>query len=148
MAYAGLGPGKRLRPILVLLSAEACGGNRDMAMPAALAVEMVHAYSLVHDDLPAMDDDDLRRGRSTCHRAFDESTAILTGDALLTRAFELLATKVHPAEVAANCIATLAKAAGAEGMVGGQMQDLLATASQSEGNESTRERQLEAIHRN
>jgi len=148
MAYAGLGPGKRLRPILVLLSAEACGGSRDAAMPAAVAVEMVHAYSLVHDDLPAMDDDDLRRGRSTCHHAFDESTAILAGDALLTRAFELLATKVRPAEVAANCSATLAEAAGAEGMVGGQMQDLLATASQSEGNESTRERQLEAIHRN
>ena len=144
--YAGLGAGKRLRPMLVLLAAEACGGNRDAAMPAALAVELVHAYSLVHDDLPAMDDDDLRRGRSTCHRAFDEPTAILAGDALLTRAFEILATKIPSPEMATGCMAVLAKAAGAEGMVGGQMQDLLATAANEEASDSEKERQLEAMH--
>ena len=81
--YALLAPGKRLRPRLVLLAAEACGGSAAAAIPAACAVEMIHAYSLVHDDLPAMDDDDLRRGRPTCHKAFDEATAILVGDALL-----------------------------------------------------------------
>ena len=90
MRYSLLSPGKRLRPMLVLLAAEACGGTADAALPAAVAVEMVHTYSLVHDDLPAMDDDDLRRGRPTCHKAFDEATAILVGDALLTLAFEVL----------------------------------------------------------
>jgi geranylgeranyl pyrophosphate synthase len=115
-------------------------------MPAALAVEMIHAYSLVHDDLPAMDDDDLRRGRYTCHRAFDEPTAILAGDALLTRAFEILATRIPSPETAASCIAVLSKAAGAEGMVGGQMQDLLATASDEGASEEEKERQLEAMH--
>ncbi len=144
--YAGLGPGKRLRPMLVLLAAEACGGSRDTAMPAAVAVELVHAYSLVHDDLPAMDDDDLRRGRSTCHCEFDEPTAILAGDALLTRAFEILATKIHPAETATRCIALLSKAAGAEGMVGGQMQDLLAVSSRIDGDDEAKEKQLEAMH--
>ena len=83
MRYSLLAPGKRLRPMLALLAAEACGGSIEAAMPAACAVEMVHAYSLIHDDLPAMDDDDLRRGRPTCHKAFDEATAILAGDALL-----------------------------------------------------------------
>ena len=93
MRYSLLAPGKRLRPMLVLLAAEACGGSIEAAMPAACAVEMVHAYSLIHDDLPAMDDDDLRRGRPTCHKAFDEATAILAGDALLTLAFEVLAKR-------------------------------------------------------
>ena len=87
---------------------------------------MIHAYSLVHDDLPAMDDDDLRRGRPTCHKQFDEATAILVGDALLTRAFEVLATGIQPAERAARCCAMLAKAAGAEALVGGQADDLAA----------------------
>ena len=91
MRYSLLGGGKRLRPILVLMAAEACGGDPAAAMPAACALEMVHTYSLIHDDLPAMDDDDLRRGRPTCHKAFDEATAILAGDALLTLAFEVLA---------------------------------------------------------
>ena len=91
--YALLGPGKRLRPQLVLMAAEACGGSIEAALPAACAVEMVHAYSLVHDDLPAMDDDDLRRGRPTCHKVFGEAVAILVGDALLARAFEVLATR-------------------------------------------------------
>src|SRR6187200_786868 len=91
-----LAPGKRLRPALVLMAAEACGCESQRAMPAACAVEMVHTYSLIHDDLPAMDDDDMRRGRPTCHAAFDEATAILAGDALLARAFETLAAGVDP----------------------------------------------------
>jgi len=122
--YSLLAPGKRLRPILVLLAAEACGLDRGRAMPAACAVEMVHAYSLIHDDLPAMDDDDLRRGRETCHRVFGEDVAILVGDALLARAFELLATEIMPAEVAVNCCRALAQAAGACQLVGGQADDL------------------------
>jgi geranylgeranyl diphosphate synthase type II len=124
--YALLAPGKRLRPQLVLLACEACGGAVDAALPTAVAVEMIHAYSLVHDDLPAMDDDDLRRGRPTCHRQFDEATAILVGDALQARAFELLATQVQPPERAAACCAELAKAAGPESLVGGQADDLAA----------------------
>ncbi len=124
MRYSLLAPGKRLRPMLVLLSCEACGGAMDAAMPAACAVEMVHAYSLIHDDLPAMDDDDLRRGRPTCHKAFDEATAILAGDALLTRAFEVLANEIQPPACAAACCAALAAAAGACNMVGGQMDDV------------------------
>jgi geranylgeranyl diphosphate synthase type II len=95
-------------------------------MPAACAVEMVHAYSLIHDDLPALDDDDLRRGRPTCHKAFDEATAILAGDALLTLAFEVLAREIEPRSLAALCCAALAEAAGACNMVGGQMDDLAA----------------------
>lgn len=122
MRYSLLGPGKRLRPLLVLLAAEAAGRGGD-PWPAACAVEMVHVYSLIHDDLPAMDDDDLRRGLPTCHRKFDEATAILAGDALLTRAFGVLAEGYPPAAAAA-CVADLARAAGAAGMVGGQVDDL------------------------
>ena len=95
-----LGGGKRLRPVLCLMAAEACGGEGEMALPAACALEMVHTYSLIHDDLPAMDDDDLRRGRSTCHREFDEATAILAGDGLLTLAFEVVARDVKPQSAA------------------------------------------------
>jgi geranylgeranyl diphosphate synthase type II len=124
MRYSLLAPGKRLRPMLVLLAAEACGGSIQAAMPAACAVEMVHAYSLVHDDLPAMDDDDLRRGMPTCHRKFGEAMAILAGDALLALAFEVLAKGVRPAEMAAACSATLAEAAGPCNLVGGQADDL------------------------
>jgi geranylgeranyl diphosphate synthase type II len=124
--YSLLSEGKRLRPMLVLMAAEACGSDPEAALPAACAVEMVHTYSLIHDDLPAMDDDDLRRGRPTCHRAFDEATAILAGDALLTLAFEVLASQVQPAEVAARCCAALARAAGPTAMVGGQADDLAA----------------------
>ena len=129
ICYAVLAPGKRLRPRLVLLAAEACGGGIDDALPAACAVEMVHAYSLVHDDLPAMDDDDLRRGRPTCHKAFGEATAILVGDALLARAFEILATETQPAERAARCCAVLGRAAGATELVGGQAADLAGDAT-------------------
>src|SRR3954452_9924304 len=122
--YALLGPGKRLRPRFVLMAAEACRGTVEAAMPAACAVEMVHAYSLVHDDLPAMDDDDLRRGRPTCHKQFGEAVAILVGDALLARAFEVLATELTPAATAAKCCAALGRAAGACALVGGQADDL------------------------
>src|SRR5947207_2571407 len=108
------------------MAAEACGGDDEAALPAACAVEMIHCYSLIHDDLPAMDDDDLRRGRPTCHKAFDEATAILAGDALLTLAFETIATHVRPPEVAAACCAALAEAAGAMALVGGQADDLAA----------------------
>ena len=125
MRYALLAPGKRLRPALVLWGAQACGGTWEAAAPAAVAVEMIHAYSLVHDDLPAMDDDDLRRGRPTCHRAFDEATAILCGDALQALAFETLAGGM-PARVAAEACLVLARAAGAEALVGGQADDLAA----------------------
>ncbi len=136
-----LAPGKRLRPLLVLSAAEICGSDIHRAMPAACAVEMVHTYSLIHDDLPAMDNDDLRRGLPTCHVAFDEATAILAGDALLTRAFELLATEVEPAGAAAKCCAELARAAGATRMVGGQADDL--AAEKLPGDLKT----LEQIHR-
>lgn len=136
-----LAPCKRLRPMLVLMSTEACGYDRDKAMPAACAVEMIHTYSLIHDDLPAMDDDDLRRGQPTCHAQFDEATAILAGDALLTRAFEIMANELTPATVAARCCAELAGAAGGSGMVAGQVDDL----SEEAGSGGIAE--LEAIHR-
>ncbi len=142
MAYSLLAGGKRLRPVLVLMGCEAVGGDRDTALPAACAVEMVHTYSLIHDDLPAMDDDDLRRGRPTNHVQFDEATAILAGDALLTRAFEILASEVEPPEVAAACCAELAAAAGPNGMVGGQQADLEA----ENWSEATAE-MLEGVHR-
>ena len=94
MAYSLLAGGKRLRPLLTLLACEAAGGHMESAMPAACAIEMIHTYSLIHDDLPAMDDDDLRRGRPTCHKQFGEALAILAGDALLTLAFEIVARDV------------------------------------------------------
>lgn len=127
MRYAALGPGKRLRPFLVY-QAGALFGEQGAALDApACAVEMIHAYSLIHDDLPAMDDDDLRRGRATCHRAFDEATAILAGDALQSLAFQLLAAAEMPsAEKRLQMIETLAQAIGSRGMAGGQMMDLAA----------------------
>ena len=127
MRYSLMAGGKRLRPILVLLAAEACGADPRDAMPAACAVEMVHTYSLIHDDLPAMDDDDLRRGQPTSHVAFGEAMAILAGDALLTRAFEILAADLPDPVVAAECCRVLASAGGSDGMVGGQVADLAAT---------------------
>lgn len=125
MRYSLLAPGKRLRPLLVLMTAQACGGSIDNAMPAACALEMVHCYSLIHDDLPAMDNDDLRRGRPTNHKVYGEAMAILAGDALLTRAFEIIARDVQPPAIAAACCATLGEAAGAAALVGGQVDDLL-----------------------
>jgi farnesyl diphosphate synthase len=128
MRYAALAPGKRLRPFLVLASAQLFSVGRRSALQAASAIELVHAYSLVHDDLPAMDNSDLRRGRPTCHKAFDEATAILAGDGLLTLAFEVLAEPDTHGDPAVRCelTASLARAAGAGGMVGGQMIDLIA----------------------
>ncbi|TNC82240.1 MAG: geranyl transferase [Oleiphilus sp.] len=126
MQHSTLSGGKRIRPILTLCSARCLGGSVDKAMPAACAVEMIHAYSLVHDDLPAMDDDDLRRGQPTCHIAFDEATAILAGDALQALAFDVIARKntdLDP-EQQLGMTRLLAKAAGARGMVAGQSIDL------------------------
>jgi geranylgeranyl diphosphate synthase type II len=145
--YSLLAPGKRLRPQLVLMAAEACGGSIEDAMPAACAIEMVHAYSLVHDDLPAMDDDDLRRGRPTCHKVFGEAVAILTGDALLTRAFEQLASGIQPPAVAARCCAVLGRAAGATALVGGQAADLQRAESGKSGGGESDLAALESIHR-
>jgi farnesyl diphosphate synthase len=126
MRHAALGEAKRLRPFLVLECAGLFGVAMEAALPAAAALECVHCYSLVHDDLPAMDNDDLRRGKPTVHRAFDEWTAILAGDALLTVAFALLAAPQAHADpaVRAELIAGLAEAAGTGGMVGGQCLDL------------------------
>ena len=141
MRYSVMAGGKRLRPVFCLLAAEACGAERAAAMPAACAVEIVHTYSLIHDDLPAMDDDDLRRGRPTCHKAFDEATAILAGDGLLTFAFELIGREVRPTSAALACVVALAEAAGPSGMVGGQMADL-----EAEGRVDGTLQALEAIH--
>ena len=128
MRYATLAGGKRLRPFLLVSSARLFGVEGVSALRAAAAVEMIHAYSLVHDDLPAMDDDDVRRGRPTCHIHFDEATAILAGDALLTFAFDVLTGIETHADAGVRCalVRGLAVAAGAAGMVGGQMIDLLA----------------------
>ena len=125
--YALEGPGKRIRSALVLWCCELTAGkvNRN-ALTAAAAIEMVHTYSLIHDDLPAMDDDDYRRGRLTSHKKFDEATAILAGDALLTLAFELLAKDVDTPKVAIRLVSELAEAAGPSGMVAGQMGDMKA----------------------
>ena len=128
MRYSALDGGKRVRPFLVVQCASLFGVDEECAYRAAAAVEMVHCYSLVHDDLPAMDNDDLRRGKPTNHKKYDEATAILAGDALLTKAFEVLADpKTHgDARVRADLCLALAKAAGDHGMVGGQMLDLVA----------------------
>ena len=128
MRYAALAPGKRLRPFLVLAGSHLFSVAQHSALQVAAAIELVHSYSLVHDDLPAMDDSDLRRGRPTCHKAFDDATAILAGDGLLTLAFEVLADPITHGDpaVRTELIAALAKAAGPAGMVGGQMIDLLA----------------------
>lgn len=136
-----LAPCKRLRPLLVLMAVEACGCQRQRGLAAACAVEMVHTYSLIHDDLPAMDDDDLRRGRPSCHAAFGEATAILAGDALLAQAFEVLARDIEPPEIAARCCAELAQAAGASALVGGQTDDLAAE------HQTLSIEELERIHR-
>ncbi len=131
MRYATFAGGKRLRPFLVLESARLFGVEPAHALRVAAAIEVLHTYSLVHDDLPCMDDDDLRRGRPTTHIAFDEATAVLAGDALLTIAFEILADRqTHPsAEVRCRLVARLAEAAGNNGMIGGQMIDMQAPTS-------------------
>ena len=124
--YSLLAGGKRLRPALVLMAAEICGGDPKEAMPAACAIEMIHTYSLIHDDLPSMDDDDMRRGRPTSHVVFGEALAILAGDGLLTFAFETLGNAATPSNITADCLKILATAAGGLGMVGGQILDLQA----------------------
>ena len=128
MRYATLSEGKRVRPFLVISSARLFNVSESCALRVAAAVEMVHCYSLVHDDLPAMDDDELRRGRPTCHVEFDEATAILVGDALLTKAFRVLSElDTHPdPAVRSELVTAMARAIGEEGMVGGQMLDLKA----------------------
>ena len=142
MRYATFNGGKRVRPILAYAAAEALGGDWALVDDIAAALEMVHSYSLVHDDLPAMDDDDLRRGKPTCHIAFDEATAILAGDSLQCLAFEVLAASPAPlsATVRLELIRLLASASGTQGMAGGQALDLAA-----EGQTLTLE-QLETIH--
>ncbi len=138
--------GKRLRPILCIAACEIVGGNGEEVLPACCAIEMVHTYSLIHDDLPAMDDDQLRRGQPTCHVAFGEATAILAGDALVTRAFQLLAGHAltrpgHDQPKWLRVMQLIGKAAGYEGMIEGQMQDI-----RSEGRRLSLE-QLERLHR-
>ena len=127
MEYSLMAGGKRIRPILCLAAAEAVGGNAEDALPAACAVEMIHTYSLIHDDLPAMDDDALRRGQPTCHKAFNEATAILAGDGLLTLAFQTLSandtTKKQSSSTWLEVVHAYAFAAGYEGMIEGQMLD-------------------------
>lgn len=131
MAYSLLAGGKRLRPMLAMEFCRVCGGPAETALPVGCAVELLHTYSLIHDDLPAMDDDDLRRGFPTCHKQFDEATAIIAGDGLLTYAFEILSRPSTAANPAVRCylIEMLANAAGAfNGMVAGQMLDLIGAA--------------------
>lgn len=130
MRYSVFAGGKRLRPVLVLAGAEICGKKPEMALPTAAALELIHTYSLVHDDLPAMDDDDLRRGRPTNHKVYGEAVAILVGDALLTKAFELVARNAKIRGVHANTVPAvvelIAQGAGTFGMVGGQVLDIQA----------------------
>ena len=144
MRYSVLAPGKRLRPILVIAGAESVGGAALSVMDAACALELIHAYSLIHDDLPAMDDDDYRRGRLTNHKVFGEAMAILAGDALLTLAFRLIAdnaSRMNEPRMIARVVADVADAAGTDGMVGGQVVDI-----ESEGKDVGPDT-LEYIHR-
>jgi geranylgeranyl diphosphate synthase type II len=145
MTYSVKAGGKRLRPILCMAATHAVGGSEDDALLTGCALEMIHTYSLIHDDLPAMDDDDLRRGKPTCHKTFGEATAILAGDALLTRAFQLLAEHALAQPAAQQglwiaVIALIAQAAGFEGMIEGQMRDI-----DAEGRALTAQ-QLERLH--
>jgi geranylgeranyl pyrophosphate synthase len=142
MRYSLQAGGKRLRPVLVLSAAKLSSGKKIDPLPAAVAIECVHTYSLIHDDLPCMDNDDLRRGRPTAHKQFDEATALLAGDALLTYAFDLLA-RHYPAEPGFALVRELADAAGSRRLIGGQMEDLLA----EKKTDATAD-QLEFIHLN
>ncbi len=147
MSYSVMAGGKRLRPVLCIAAAQSVGGDDELVMPLACALEMIHTYSLIHDDLPAMDDDDMRRGNPTCHVKFDEPTAILAGDALLTFAFEILALagsrRSHSqiTERWLHVMAKVAAASGYQGMLGGQMQDMMLEGS------SISAARLEALHR-
>ena len=128
MKYSLMAGGKRIRPVLCIAAAEAVGGKADEVLPAACAIEMIHTYSLIHDDLPAIDNDGFRRGKPTCHVAFDEATAILAGDALLTLAFQILSSIELKNEIYASkwlsVIRTISRAAGYQGMIEGQMRDI------------------------
>lgn len=139
MRYSMFAGGKRLRPVLCIASCEACGGTAEQAMQAACALELLHTYTLIHDDLPVMDDDTLRRGKPTCHIAFDEATAILAGDALLTLAFEVLAGIPN---IGSALALELARAAGSRGVIGGQMEDIDAEGKTPDAD------LVEYIHRN
>lgn len=143
MRYSTLSGGKRLRPVLVIAGAEAVGGRAETVLPTACGIEMIHTFSLIHDDLPAIDNDTLRRGRPTCHVQFGEAVAILAGDALFATAFELIARNVEtaPAERVVQVLHVIAEASGTRGMVGGQMVDI-----ESEGKQVDAET-LEYIHR-
>lgn len=140
MRYAVLGGGKRLRPVLAMAAAEAVGADSAALIREACALELLHTYTLVHDDLPAMDDDDYRRGRQATHKAYDEATAILAGDALQTLAFEVLASGAHSAEKKIEAIRIIAEACGSQGVVGGQVVDI-----ESEGTQINAE-DLDYIH--
>jgi geranylgeranyl pyrophosphate synthase len=142
MSYSLLAGGKRIRPALILETYKACGGSElDSIMPAAISIECMHTYSLIHDDLPCMDNDDLRRGMPTCHKKFDEATAILAADALQALSFELLTQLPQSSETRIELIKRLAIASGAQGMVGGQMLDM---AAEADGVQSVLE--VERIH--
>jgi farnesyl diphosphate synthase len=144
MRYAAMGGGKRIRPFLVVSTAELYGVQRDMALRAGLAIEAIHAYSLIHDDLPCMDDDDLRHGKPTVHCAFDEATAVLAGDALHAFAFELLADPLTSGDpfTRIELVATLGSASGLNGMAGGQMMDIAAEKNDFDLQTITRLQQL------
>ena len=150
--YSVFAGGKRLRPILVMAGAEAVGGRIAAVMPAACAIELLHTYSLVHDDLPAMDDDDLRRGQPTCHKVFGEAIAVLAGDAMLTACFGILTQLSQdtgiPPELVVKVTGELAEAAGANGLIGGQVADLTAAGSAAGGtvNGTVNEAILRYIH--
>jgi geranylgeranyl diphosphate synthase type II len=151
MRYSLFAGGKRLRPTLVLAAAECCGLSPKKALKTAAALEMIHTYSLIHDDLPAMDDDDLRRGKPTNHKVFGEAMAILAGDGLLTKAFEALAMNATDLKLngasTAELVRVVAFGAGAEGMVGGQVADLAAEGRARRAAKGAAARELEGIHR-
>ncbi|MBI5247374.1 MAG: polyprenyl synthetase family protein [Elusimicrobia bacterium] len=151
MRYSLFAGGKRLRPTLVLEAAECCGLNAKKALKTAAALEMIHTYSLIHDDLPAMDDDDLRRGKPTSHKVFGEAMAILAGDGLLTKAFEAAAENAADNKLkgkdAAELIRLIAYGAGAEGMVGGQVADLAAEGMKKKLSKQAAAKILEGVHR-
>lgn len=125
MRYSALAPGKRLRPVLTMAAAEAVGASSSIALDAGCAIELVHCFSLIHDDLPAIDNDDLRRGRATCHKVFGEAMAILAGDALFALAFEIMSKCHFEPEICAKCVQTLALGSGSQGLVGGEVLDIL-----------------------
>jgi geranylgeranyl diphosphate synthase type II len=146
IAYSLFGPGKRLRPALVIMCCESLGGSADDAIPAAAAIEMIHCFSLIHDDLPAMDNDDLRRGRPTNHKVYGDAMAILAGDALNTMAFEAIVRKIPNAALAGKLIYELAQATGVEGMIGGQVLDTCHPEEARSGAKATLA-DLQRIHR-